>query len=49
MLDYLTAVSAVISAVGVIWLNWRHDRLVLWLNSKLNRLGNRPLDDENTR
>lgn len=38
MLEYLTAAAAFISAVGVLWLNFRHDRLVLWLNARHDRL-----------
>ena len=38
MLEYLTAAAAFISAGGVLWLNFRHDRLVLWLNARLNRM-----------
>ena len=36
MLEYLTAAAAFISAVGVIWLNWRLDRMVIWLNARLD-------------
>ncbi len=38
MLEYLTAAAAFISAVGVLWLNYRHDQLVLWLNTRLDHM-----------